>query len=78
MEATLGNVIESYRSNIEKSIQSIISLKGKIDTFQVCEKEDRGEVIANITLALRHLEDAKMRLGKVYQAIEGGVSNNPR
>jgi hypothetical protein len=33
-----------------------------------------GEVGANVTLALRHLEDASMRLGKVLQALDGGVS----
>jgi hypothetical protein len=33
-----------------------------------------GEALANMTLAHRKLEDARMRLGKVIQAIEGGVS----
>lgn len=36
--------------------------------------ETRPEVIANVTLAYRHLEDASMRLGKAIQAIDGGVS----
>jgi hypothetical protein len=36
--------------------------------------EDRGEVIANLMLAYRHLEDASMRLGKAIQARDGGVS----
>mgnify|MGYP001566973605 FL=1 len=36
--------------------------------------EMRGEVLANLTLAYRHLEDARMRLGKVLQARDGGVS----
>jgi len=35
---------------------------------------DRGEVIANLTLSYRHVEDAIMRLGKAIQAIDGGVS----
>jgi hypothetical protein len=35
---------------------------------------DRGEMIANAMLAYRHLEDARMRLGKVIQAYDGGVS----
>lgn len=35
---------------------------------------DRGEMIANAMLAYRHLEDASMRLGKVIQAYDGGVS----
>lgn len=33
-----------------------------------------GEVMANVTLAFRHLEDAAMRLGKVLQALNGGES----
>ena len=33
-----------------------------------------SEAIANIMLAYRHLEDASMRLGKVIQALDGGVS----
>jgi hypothetical protein len=41
-----------------------------------CPKEgkvsDNGEMIANITLAFRHLEDAAMRVGKGIQAWEGG------
>lgn len=32
------------------------------------------EVVANITLAYRHLEDASMRLGKALQALDGGMS----
>jgi hypothetical protein len=33
-----------------------------------------SEMKANIMLAYRHLEDARMRLGKVIQAYDGGVS----
>jgi hypothetical protein len=36
--------------------------------------ENWGEMLANYMLAYRHLEDARMRLGKVIQALEGGVS----
>lgn len=36
--------------------------------------ESRPEVIANLMLAYRHLEDASMRLGKAIQAIDGGAS----
>jgi hypothetical protein len=32
------------------------------------------EAIANVMLAYRHLEDASMRLGKVIQALDNGVS----
>jgi len=33
-----------------------------------------GEAVANLMLAYRHLEDASMRLGKVIQALDNGVS----
>jgi len=36
--------------------------------------EHRSEMKANITLAMRHLEDARMRFGKAIQAYDGGVS----
>jgi hypothetical protein len=38
------------------------------------EDERKPEVLANIMLALRHLEDARMRLGKVIQHAEGRPS----
>ena len=36
-----------------------------------------SEMKANIMLAYRHLEDARMRLGKVIQAYDGGTSCYP-
>lgn len=33
-----------------------------------------GNMAANITLVFRALEDARMRLGKVMQAFQGGIS----
>lgn len=35
---------------------------------------DSGEMKANIMLSYRHLEDARLRLGKVIQAYDGGTS----
>lgn len=37
-------------------------------------KGQHGEMIANIMLAYRHLEDARMRVGKILQAADDGVS----
>ena len=34
----------------------------------------QGEMAANIMLAYRHLEDARMRIGKILQAAGDGVS----
>jgi hypothetical protein len=39
---------------------------------------DLGEMKANIMLAYRHIEDARMRLGKAVQAYGGGASCYPR
>lgn len=40
---------------------------------------DKGEVIAQAMLALRHIEDARMRYGKCIQyAQDGGTSLYPR
>ncbi len=33
-----------------------------------------ANIKANLTLAFRHLEDARMRVGKAMQAIQGGIS----
>lgn len=40
--------------------------------------EHQEEMKANLTLAYRHLEDARMRLGKAVQAYDGGKSCYPR
>ncbi len=40
--------------------------------------EQHSEMKANIMLAYRHLEDARMRLGKVVQAYDGGKSVYPK
>lgn len=37
-------------------------------------KNQHAEMKANIMLAFRHLEDARMRIGKVLQAADDGVS----
>jgi hypothetical protein len=35
---------------------------------------DKGEILANLIIAYRHLEDARMRIGKAIQAYDGGIS----
>jgi len=42
--------------------------------LEIKNSELNGEAAANIMLAYRHLEDASMRLGKVIQALDGGIS----
>ncbi len=39
--------------------------------FDMSRASDPAEIMANLTLAYRHIEDARMRLGKAVQAYEG-------
>ena len=41
-------------------------------------KSAESEAKANIMLAYRHLEDARMRLGKCVQSLDGGTSCYPQ
>lgn len=45
-----------------------------IPAFVLQPVSNKGEILANLTLAFRHIEDARMRLGKSIQAYDGGVS----
>jgi hypothetical protein len=70
-------------SNIFNEIR--VKIKQAAAELKVCKAEmaasndlpalaDKGEVLANLTLAYRHLEDASMRVGKAIQAYDGGAS----
>ncbi len=70
---TLITVAKQFREEIliiERNVKAMMA----IDAGEAGEKADVGETKANIMLAYRHLEDARMRLGKVIQAQDGGVS----
>lgn len=64
------------RIDIKSVTSNIATLRGELSARMIDLKpaSDAGEVIANVTLSLRHLEDAAMRLGKVIQAYDGGIS----
>jgi hypothetical protein len=57
---------EALRREIKATAEKLIVLRQ--------HPGQAGEAVANIMLAYRHLEDASMRLGKVIQALDGGVS----
>jgi len=63
------------RSFLKAWAKSVLALKSHpVFTEPVIEGQDRGEMIANVVLAYRHMEDAAMRLGKAVQAFDGGKS----
>lgn len=50
------------------------AIKTLMATDEVNNSPQISEAKANIMLAFRHIEDARMRCGKVLQALDGGVS----
>jgi len=79
----MKTLINDLRAAILATEQDVLGVKGAIAGADLTERPgvpagapaaDRGEMLANVTLAYRHLEDARMRLGKVIQAYDGGVS----
>ena len=66
---------KELRSKIEEVKCLVKEFADQIKSGDIVENmapvSDKGEQIANAILAFRHLEDAKMRIGKVIQATIG-------
>lgn len=61
--------------SIGKSILELKEVAVMMERPNYSESEvDKPEMIANVQIAYRHLEDAAMRLGKAIQAFETGNS----
>lgn len=68
-------ICTELRAEIKDIGEKVIILKGHSVFDSLDYSGDKfGEMKANIMLAYRHLEDARMRLGKVIQAYDGGTS----
>jgi hypothetical protein len=67
-----GNVI---RKDIKAIGDTVFAMK-QHSTFsgEQAYPYAHSEMVANIMLTYRHLEDARMRVGKIMQAYQGGVS----
>ncbi len=74
-EMTFEERCNKMRERIGIDADMTIRLKAS-SAFKVQEtySGQHGEMIANIMLAYRHLEDARMRVGKILQAAGDGVS----
>ncbi len=68
MEATCNRLRDEIRA-IESDVREL-----RKKPMDAPNAEWAGEMAANLMLTVRHLEDARMRLGKVIQAKNGGVS----
>lgn len=69
--------MDALRTGIKNMVAEAVSIKSEIqkdgpDGADV--GQNKGEMLANITIAYRHLEDAAMRFGKVIQSADGGES----
>lgn len=63
---------EDCANNLREKLQSLETYaRNYIDSLKVL---GNGEAIAQATLAMRHIEDARMRYGKVIQYLGDGVS----
>lgn len=62
--------IEAVKGDTQAKLSKGIS----IDDAAEMDIENADECMANIELAYRHLEDARMRFGKAVQACDGGKS----
>jgi hypothetical protein len=71
---TFTAAANSVRSRIKDTAAQTKLLVGEVKMRETNGVEDVGEMIANLMLCYRHLEDASMRLGKAIQAHDGGVS----
>lgn len=75
---TLIEHCESVRSLLSSWAKAVLDLKRhkefSLPKGEGSEVADYGEAIANIMLAYRHMEDARMRIGKTIQALDGGIS----
>lgn len=65
---------DTLRSDIEDLKLAVSFTKSEYRKTDIAPGEDRNEALANLTLAYRHLEDARMRIGKAIQAYDGGQS----
>jgi hypothetical protein len=70
-EMTTEEWARDLRVRLDVLEKEVLSLRGR----HLASKDGNvPEVQANIMLAYRHLEDARMRLGKVIQHLGDGVS----
>ncbi len=79
-EIPFKELMEKYRSELKEFGTKVKFAKLHSSCFQSNAvpapdtNMDKGEMVANIMLSYRHIEDAIMRLGKAIQAHDGGVN----
>lgn len=64
--------LSAFRESLKGLVGEAVMIKGQVMGSN--DPHYDSEVVANITIAYRALEDAAMRFGKAIQAADGGVS----
>jgi len=70
----LSKRCDSLRADFLGIGTEILALKDGYHRFIEDFPGQHAEMKSNVMLAYRHLEDARMRIGKVLQQIQGGKS----
>ena len=74
-ETSMKILCDDLRSTLKFTAERVMALKSHSDIRAENEYPgQRGEMKANIMLTYRHLEDARMRVGKILQAAGDGIS----
>ena len=73
-EITFKEKVDATRRQIKVIAARVDELKKEKAQSENAQGENTGEVMANLTLSYRCLEDGSMRLGKVLQHLNGGDS----
>lgn len=73
-EPSFEGKVHTLRKKLKELGADLMDLKAEKRDAEVVTLENKGEIMANLTLAYRHVEDSAMRLGKVLQHGNGGVS----
>lgn len=69
------SMCSAQRTTLRKDAEWVLRLKNsKVFDSEETYDGQHGEMKANIMLAYRHLEDARMRIGKILQAAGDGIS----
>lgn len=72
--ADVIRIAGELRSNLDIEEKKLRTYVEDIKLTVEAEGFNKGECIAQAMLALRHVEDARMRVGKVIQYADGGMS----
>jgi hypothetical protein len=78
LEGIVKHQADNLRANLLIEENKVRDLKAAVARINGVPPQQMGEVLAQTTLALRHIEDARMRLGKAIQHAGDGISINDK